>query len=263
MHRRARAPLALVLVLALAAALPACPRPLEPAALPAVSLPCPPPPEAPARQLRFSVFTAGDTAATRAAHMLAAAQAYWLRYGAALAINDRAPTRLAAVVTDVPDGMTPPDTLAALSLVLKPAFAFVRARAAESVAGSRVDVVLLPRLMSPGSAATGFFSRLDGFTLSPHHRDALADDAEVASLYAALGLADFRPTVFVAVPDEAVLPPGVADLRLAHEFGHVFGLDHAGGARRLMSNMRSRSACPELDEQERRDVSAAIDALAR
>ena len=250
-------------LIAVAMSLLGCPRSLAPAPLPAagpVSLPCPPQasPE-PRAVLPVSLSLGDDVPPGRAAHIVAAATAYWRRYGVDLVVTERARTRLTAAVTDA--ALSPTNTHEALAQVLAPAFGFVRERAAQRSAGSAIDIVLLPRLMTPGSRATDFFTRLDGFTLSPHHRDTLVGDPEAAALYTALDLATFRPTVFLATPDAPSQPAGQADLRLAHELWHVFGLDHVGGAHRLMSTARSGATCPELDEAEQRTMQSAFTKL--
>lgn len=243
------------LALALCTLAVGCPRPLAPR-VDEVALACEQRAVAP-RPLRVSLLVAGGVDEARAAHVLGAARAYWQTQGVDLVFATRARTPLRAVVADAAGA--PRTARAALASLLRPAFDLVRERA-QTAGATDVDVVLLERLSAPGSAADRFFERLDGFTLSPLHREALRGDAEADRIYDALGAESFRPTVFLAVPKQRDLPPGQADLRLAHELGHVFGLDHRGGARDLMSLQRG-AKCPALNDEERAAVGRALTEL--
>jgi hypothetical protein len=223
-----------------------CPRAVAPAPL-ALPPPCTAfAPAADPTSLRLAWLVGDDVTEAQLRALREPAAALWARFGVTLADAGRERARLTSPFAPGGKGVAG---------ALAPLFDVVRERA--SRANDGVDVIVLPRLVDPGSPAAAFFSRLDGLTLSPAHRATLArapgaSAEEARALYDALALERFRPTVLVAV-DDLQAP----DFRLAHELGHALGLDHEADATNLMASQRRGGCAPALRDDQLRALRPA------
>ncbi len=111
---------------------------------------------------------------------------------------------------------------------LAPLIAFVQSHAVEPL-GRRVNIVVMRQLAASGSTMAGLLPHLRGLTISPH---ALPQKG----LMTCLGLRPSTvPTVLISIDEIAKRKPGTVDVALAHELGHVFGLEHTPNPEDLMS----------------------------
>lgn len=100
-------------------------------------------------------------------------------------------------------------------------------------------IVLLPRLIEPGSALTHWFTELRGLTVT-----AAEPGGPLAGLLE--DEAPFTATVLASWEDIAQERPGAFDSTLAHEIGHALGLSHVTTRGNLMNATPGRCA-PVLD----------------
>jgi len=163
----------------------------------------------PPLKARVGLYTGAGVSPERARAVLAAGQHWWARHGVTFEVAHSGAAPFANALAGA-------DTLASA-----PGFASWLGR--EPTDATDIDVVVLARVATPGSAATRVLSRLDGLTLHPE--DLAVGEARELAL--ALDLPPrMRTTVLIGIDGWLRRRPSDADSLAAHELGHALGLDH-------------------------------------
>ncbi|TNF32059.1 MAG: matrixin family metalloprotease [Deltaproteobacteria bacterium] len=171
----------------------------------------------PDRQVHVALYAGTDVPLEQARSAVAAAEAWWSRHGVTVALSPATRVPFAAALTGRDALATTPG--------------FRRWLGRDAADADVIDVVVLPTVAAPGSAATRVLTHLDGLTLRPID---LAD-GDAQALARALDLpAEMRATVLLGLDGWRRRRPGDADVLAAHELGHALGLTHTTRPGNLM-----------------------------
>lgn len=145
-------------------------------------------------------------------------------------------------------------TRAAARVALAPLRRFLERHA--TPARDAVQIVVLTRVVQPGSVLTGALTDVQGLTFSPRLRGGLGG---------LLGIERFTPTVLLSVEELRGAYREDAALTPAHEVGHALGLEHEADPANLMATSRTRGCQPVVDARQLERVfgSAVVGARAR